>query len=77
MYVVSLFFKTYAHVPWFHTPLMPMFPSHNGITISPPKPLCPMFRTASQVLEVLEVGRVDSSTGLSRLRCRATVDLKE
>lgn len=30
-----------------------------------------------EVLEVLEVGRVDSSTGLSRLRCRATVDLKE
>ena len=30
-----------------------------------------------EVLEVLEVGRVDSSTNLSRLRCRAVVDQKE
>lgn len=30
-----------------------------------------------EVLEVLEVGRVDTATGLSRLRCRAIIDQKE
>lgn len=38
------------------------------------------FRCAppnSQVLEVLEVGRVDTATGLSRLQCRAIIDQKD
>ena len=30
-----------------------------------------------QVLEVLEVGRLDTATGLSRLRCRAIIDQKD
>ena len=30
-----------------------------------------------EVLEVLEVGRLDTATGLSRLRCRAIIDQKE
>ena len=33
--------------------------------------------TNSQVLEVLEVGRVDTATGLSRLQCRAIIDQKD
>ena len=30
-----------------------------------------------EVLEVLEIGKVDAATGLSRLKCRALIDLKE
>ena len=40
-------------------------------------PLGAAVPTNSQVLEVLEVGRVDTATGLSRLQCRAIIDQKD